>query len=95
MKTVFALALLSWCGLSGGALAQTGTAEGPDCDLAADDCKALRTAYFDQVSNCMSERQKIADRTLGSTRSNGPHTSRARYLLCTAEVRSTMGFAAK
>jgi hypothetical protein len=95
MKTSFALALLACCGLSSGALAQTGTAEWLDCDLATDDCKALRAAYLDQVSSCMSERQKIADRTLGSTRSNGPQTTRARHILCTDEVRATMGIAAK
>ena len=101
MKTVFAAILLASFGLSGAALAETGAAGVPACDLSAttgqasDDCMALRAAYMESVSACMIQRKTEADRALGSTHSNGPHTNRARYLICTAEVQDGMGIAAK
>jgi hypothetical protein len=101
MKTAFAVLLLASFGLSGAALAETGAAGVPACDpsattgQASDDCMALRVAFMESVSACMTQRKAAADRALGSTLSNGPHTNRARYLLCSAEVRDGMGIAAK
>ncbi len=101
MKTPFALILLASLGLGGAALAETGNAEALACDpsatsgQASDDCIALRAAYMESVSACMTKRKAAADQALGSTRANGPHTNRARYLICSAEVRDGMGIAAK
>jgi hypothetical protein len=101
MKTVFAAILLASFGLTGAALAETGAAAVPACDpsattgQASDDCMALRVAFMERVSACMTQRREAADDALGSTLSNGPHTNRARYLICSAEVRDGMGIAAK
>jgi len=98
MKTAFASILLACCCLSAPALAETSHSDFA-CEAATgqarDDCNALRVAYLDRVSACMAQRKEMADLAVGSSHENGPHTNRARHLLCTAEVQAGMGIASK
>lgn len=99
--STFAILLLAFVGLSDAARAETGTVTWRACDPAAasgqagETCLALRAAYLARVNECKAARKAAADRAAGSTRANGPHPSRARHLLCSAEVRDGMGLAAK
>jgi hypothetical protein len=101
MKAAFTPVLLAFCCLSAPAVAQTGHADWLACDKAvasgqaSDDCAALHAAYIDRVSACMTQRKALADRTAGSTLANGSHTSRARHLLCEAEVMDGLGIASR
>lgn len=100
MKTTFTPVLFAICCLSGPALAEMTAADWQACDQAAatgqlsDDCTALRATYYDRVTACMVDRE-AADQASGSTQSTGSHTTRARWLLCSAEVQKGMGIGAK
>jgi hypothetical protein len=97
MKAAFALVLF----LSGAALADTTPTEGTDCPLmgsTADttaDCQALRAEFRTRLTDCLAERKIEAERRAESKGRDNAHSSRARYLICAAETRRSLGLAAK
>jgi hypothetical protein len=97
MKAAFATILLACASLTGAASADTGAATGQDCPLsgpiaaAGEACQTLRAAYTAKVSDCLAERHAAAASRTDGILSQGSHTSRASYLICTRAARKTLG----
>ena len=92
MKAVFAYAFLLLAASVGLAKADTGGAGEKSCPLTGyatgldADCQALRADYRARIADCMARRVDDAkNRGAGEAVKSG-HATRARYLLCSAEV---------
>lgn len=97
MKAAFASILFACAGLTGAAAAETGEAARQDCPLsgpiaaAGEACLTLRAAYTAAVSDCLAERHAAAASRTDGILSQGSHTSRASYLICTRAAQTKLG----
>lgn len=97
MKLKSAVPLLLLLSLASPALADTavsypGAANCPmtgHVNRVSEECKVFRLAFRAEVSACMDQRLLAARTSRGATMNS--HTSRARFLICDAEVRAKLG----
>lgn len=100
MKAAFASVLVLLAASVGMGQADTNTATTGSCSLsgpieaASTECQALRQTFRAKVGTCMETLKVDADRRAGTSALGNSHSSRARYLLCAAEVQKTLALGA-
>jgi hypothetical protein len=64
-------------------------------DSATDECRALRNAFNAELRACITKRQADADARAGRATQVNSQTNRARYITCSAEIRTRFGVVSK
>lgn len=100
MKRLFQIAFASAALLASPTLADTDPQAIPeDCPLIGaqtgltEACATLRVTFRSGLSDCMDDLDAKARARITDGTANGPHTNRARMLICEREVRERMGLA--
>lgn len=63
-------------------------------DSGTDECRKLRLTYRAEVDDCMTALKVEADRRQGTSTMGNAHSSRARFLRCSAATQVRMGLTA-
>lgn len=99
MKLILVASLVLTVGLADPPRAETPVPDAGPCsingpaDSGTDECRKLRLTYQAEVGACMTALKVEADRRQGTSTMGNAHSSRARFLRCSAATQAKLGLA--